>query len=152
VWRQGDLRHPDDLEKLFSAHECGANRVIAALCSFVACTAIAAAEQEDHVGAHALHAGVERRVDAVVHFAGRKAVGESVEFPMRYYTHNVVGAVNLIEAMRKHGVRNVRSGLRAASRLPAEPRRMQSAYRQGAADYSEPVPADGLLQLLHGVR
>ena len=46
----------------------------------------------------------------MVHFAGRKAVGESVEFPMRYYTHNVVGAVNLIEAMRKHGVKNVRSG------------------------------------------
>jgi len=49
-----------------------------------------------------------RRFDAVVHFAGRKAVGESVEFPMLYYTHNIVGAVNLIEAMRKHGVRNVR--------------------------------------------
>ena len=48
------------------------------------------------------------RFDAVVHFAGRKAVGESVEFPMLYYTHNIVGAVNLIEAMRKHGVRNVR--------------------------------------------
>ena len=46
----------------------------------------------------------------MVHFAGRKAVGESVEFPMLYYTHNIVGAVNLIEAMRKHGVRNVRLG------------------------------------------
>ena len=43
-----------------------------------------------------------------MHFAGRKAVGESVESPMLYYTHNLVGAVNLIEAMRKHGVRNVR--------------------------------------------
>ena len=47
------------------------------------------------------------RFDAVVHFAGRKAVGESVEFPMLYYTHNIVGAVNLIEAMRNHGVKNV---------------------------------------------
>lgn len=47
------------------------------------------------------------RFDAVVHFAGRKAVGESVEFPMLYYTHNVVGTVNLIEAMRKHGIKNV---------------------------------------------
>lgn len=35
-------------------------------------------------------------------------MGESVQFPMLYYTHNVVGAVNLIEAMRKHNVKNVR--------------------------------------------
>ena len=47
------------------------------------------------------------RFDAVIHFAGRKAVGESVEFPMLYYTHNIVGAVNLIEAMRKHKCKNV---------------------------------------------
>ena len=47
------------------------------------------------------------KFDAVIHFAGRKAVGESVAEPMLYYTHNVAGTVNLIEAMRKHGVRNV---------------------------------------------
>lgn len=47
------------------------------------------------------------RFDAVVHFAGRKAVGESVEKPMLYYTHNIVGAVNLIEAMRKHNLKKV---------------------------------------------
>ena len=49
-----------------------------------------------------------RSFAAVVHFAGRKAVYESVEQPMLYYTHNVVGAVNLIEAMRKHNVKRVR--------------------------------------------
>ena len=42
-----------------------------------------------------------------MHFAGRKAVGESVQEPMLYYTHNVVGTVNLIEAMRKHNVKKV---------------------------------------------
>ncbi len=47
------------------------------------------------------------RFDAVIHFAGRKAVGESVKEPMLYYTHNVIGAVNLIEAMRKNNVKNV---------------------------------------------
>lgn len=47
------------------------------------------------------------RFDAVIHFAGRKAVGESVEQPMLYYTHNIVGAVNLIEAMRKHKMKRV---------------------------------------------
>ena len=53
---------------------------------------------------------------AVIHFAGRKAVGESVKEPMLYYTHNIVGAVNLIEAMRKHGVKNVSEERREAAR------------------------------------
>lgn len=52
-------------------------------------------------------ASAARRFDAVIHFAGRKAVGESVQSPMLYYTHNVVGAVNLIEACRKHNLNNV---------------------------------------------
>ena len=43
----------------------------------------------------------------MIHFAGRKAVGESVSQPMLYYTHNVVAAVNLVEAMRKHSLKNV---------------------------------------------
>lgn len=47
------------------------------------------------------------KFDAVIHFAGRKAVGESVEQPMLYYTHNIVGAVNLIEAMRKHKLKRM---------------------------------------------
>jgi UDP-glucose 4-epimerase len=47
------------------------------------------------------------KFDTVIHFAGRKAVGESVQSPMLYYTHNVVGAVNLIEAMRKHKLKNI---------------------------------------------
>lgn len=46
--------------------------------------------------------------DAFIHFAGRKAVGESVAEPMLYYTHNVAGTVNLIEAMRKHNVKKVK--------------------------------------------
>lgn len=60
------------------------------------------------IAEHHVHI-VVRRFDAVIHFAGRKAVGESVQFPMLYYTHNVAGTVNLIEAMRKHNVRNVSS-------------------------------------------
>ncbi|KAA6418033.1 MAG: UDP-glucose 4-epimerase [Trebouxia sp. A1-2] len=64
---KGDLRHFDEVDKLFAAE----------------------------------------KFDAVIHFAGRKAVGESVQFPMLYYTHNIVGAVNLIEAMRKHKCKNM---------------------------------------------
>lgn len=47
------------------------------------------------------------RFDAVIHFAGRKYVNESVENPLAYYDHNVVGTVQLAKAMKKHGCKNV---------------------------------------------
>jgi UDP-glucose 4-epimerase len=47
------------------------------------------------------------RVDAVVHFAGLKAVGESVEKPLLYYDNNVGGTVALLEAMARHGVKTI---------------------------------------------
>lgn len=43
-------------------------------------------------------------IASVIHFAGLKAVGESVEQPMRYYDNNVVGSLRLFEAMAKAGV------------------------------------------------
>jgi UDP-glucose 4-epimerase len=46
----------------------------------------------------------EHSIDAVVHFAGLKAVGESVEKPLLYYDVNVGGAITLFEAMQRHGV------------------------------------------------
>src|SRR3990172_8707914 len=46
-------------------------------------------------------------IDAVVHFAGLKAVGESVEKPLLYWDNNVGGAIALLEAMQKHGVRKI---------------------------------------------
>ncbi len=45
-------------------------------------------------------------VDAVIHFAGLKAVGESVEKPLEYYTNNLTSTLVLLNAMRAHGVRN----------------------------------------------
>jgi UDP-glucose 4-epimerase len=44
---------------------------------------------------------------AVIHFAGFKAVGESVEKPLDYYDNNLTGTLNLLKAMRPAGVRNV---------------------------------------------
>jgi UDP-glucose 4-epimerase len=46
-------------------------------------------------------------VDAVVHFAGLKAVGESVTMPLRYYQNNVTGTLVLCEVMERHAVRNM---------------------------------------------
>lgn len=46
-------------------------------------------------------------VDAVVHFAGLKAVGESVREPLKYYENNVIGSLRLFETMAAHGCRNM---------------------------------------------
>ncbi|WP_109123778.1 UDP-glucose 4-epimerase GalE [Dyella sp. C11] len=43
-------------------------------------------------------------IDAVMHFCARSLVGESVVEPYQYYENNVVGTLNLLQAMRKHGV------------------------------------------------
>ena len=47
------------------------------------------------------------RIDAVIHFAGYKAVGESVEKPIEYYTNNLVGTLTLTDTMRKYGVKKI---------------------------------------------
>lgn len=46
-------------------------------------------------------------IDAVIHFAGLKSVGESVSEPLLYYKNNVVGTVNLLESMERAGVRTL---------------------------------------------
>jgi UDP-glucose 4-epimerase len=47
------------------------------------------------------------QIDAVIHFAGLKAVGESVAEPLRYYDNNVNGSVMLFETMAKFGVKTL---------------------------------------------
>ncbi len=42
------------------------------------------------------------RIDAVIHFAGLKAVGESCQKPLEYYTNNIVGTLTLLEVMRRY--------------------------------------------------
>ncbi len=49
----------------------------------------------------------EHRIDAVIHFAGLKAVGESVEKPLEYYENNIGGTLVLCDEMRSHGVKNI---------------------------------------------
>lgn len=49
----------------------------------------------------------ETRPQAVIHFAGLKAVGESVEKPIEYYDNNVAGTVCLLKVMREAGVRTL---------------------------------------------
>ena len=47
------------------------------------------------------------KIDSVIHFAGLKAVGESVSKPLEYYENNIAGTLNLCKAMRAHGVKNL---------------------------------------------
>jgi len=49
----------------------------------------------------------ENKVDAVIHFAGYKAVGESVRNPLKYYKNNIIGTLTLIEVMKRHKVKNM---------------------------------------------
>jgi UDP-glucose 4-epimerase len=49
----------------------------------------------------------KRPADAVIHFAGLKAVGESVEKPLAYYDNNVHGTQRLLEAMERHGCKKI---------------------------------------------
>ena len=49
----------------------------------------------------------ENEIDAVIHFAGYKAVGESVKKPLEYYDNNLHGTLTLLFAMREAGVKNI---------------------------------------------
>ena len=49
----------------------------------------------------------ENKFDAVIHFAGLKAVGESVAKPLEYYHNNMTGTFVLLDVMRKHGCKNI---------------------------------------------
>lgn len=46
-------------------------------------------------------------IDAVIHFAGLKAVGESVAKPLEYYKNNITGTLTLVEVMREHNCKNI---------------------------------------------
>ena len=50
---------------------------------------------------------VEEDIEAVIHFAGLKAVGESVAKPLEYYFNNITGTLVLCDIMRKHNVKNM---------------------------------------------
>ena len=49
----------------------------------------------------------EHKIDAVINFAGLKAVGESVEKPLEYYENNMNGVFVLVDVMRNHGCKNI---------------------------------------------
>ena len=49
----------------------------------------------------------KEQIDSCIHFAGLKAVGESVEKPWEYYNNNLAGTLTLVDVMRQHGIKNI---------------------------------------------
>lgn len=49
----------------------------------------------------------QNRIEAVIHFAGLKAVGESTRMPLEYYQNNIIGTLTLCEVMRQAGVKTI---------------------------------------------
>ncbi len=49
----------------------------------------------------------DHKIDAVIHFAGLKAVGESVQIPLKYFHNNITGTLNLLEVMNDFNVKNI---------------------------------------------
>jgi len=76
---EGDIRSTNDLNRAFKASVETAGSEVQATCP----------------------------VDAVIHFAGLKAVGESIADPLAYWDVNVAGSVQLLAAMRAHGCRTI---------------------------------------------
>ena len=59
----------------------------------------------DRIGLEKVFA--ENQIEAVIHFAGLKAVGESVSIPLHYYHNNITGTLILCEVMKQYGVKNL---------------------------------------------
>ena len=68
----------------------------------------------------ALHKAMSRDVDAVIHLAAKKAVGESMENPEKYALNNIAGAINVLNAMSARSVKRL-------------------VFSSSAAVYGEPV-------------
>ncbi|MEM1111402.1 MAG: UDP-glucose 4-epimerase GalE [Pseudomonadota bacterium] len=65
-------------------------------------------EKLDLLNAPALEALIKQtQPDAVIHFAGLKAVGESVAIPLTYYANNLTGTLNLLQALQQQGTRKL---------------------------------------------
>lgn len=80
----------------------------------------------------------EHKIDCCIHFAGLKAVGESVAKPWEYYNNNIAGTLTLVDVMRQNGCKNIIFsssatvyGVRQRSRSRRTARRVSAPIRTG---------------------
>jgi UDP-glucose 4-epimerase len=81
-------------------------------------------------------------IDAVIHLAAKKAVGESVDNPLKYYENNVGGTLNLLAAMSLKGVKKIVFSSTAAVYAPSEKLSITES------DLTEPLSPYGQTKLL----
>jgi UDP-glucose 4-epimerase len=75
---------------------------------------------------------LENKIDAVIHFAGYKAVGESVEIPLSYYHNNITGTLVLCQVMQKFNVKKLVFSSSATVYSPTKPRAISEDFPLGA--------------------
>lgn len=83
---------------------CNSRREVVSRVERIAGGSVAFIEGDVRDGALLDRVFAEHRIDAVMHFAGLKSVGESQALPLAYYDNNVVGSLRLVEAMARAGV------------------------------------------------
>ena len=81
----------------------------------------------------------EHKIDCCIHFAGLKAVGESVAKPWEYYNNNIAGTLTLVDVMRQNGCKNI---IFSPQRQYTAIRR-RSRSRRTARRVSAPIRTDG---------
>ena len=86
----------------------------------------------------------ENEIDAVIHFAGYKAVGESVYKPLEYYYNNLMGTLTLVEVMRKHGVKNIIFS--SSATVYGEPEKLPLTENMPHGKASSPYGATKMMQ------
>lgn len=81
----------------------------------------------------------ENKIDAVIHFAGYKAVGESVKKPLMYYSNNLLSTLNLLEVMDKYNVKKIVFSSSATVYGEPEQPRCEETMKRGetASPYGE---------------
>ena len=86
-------------------------------------------------------------ITSVIHFAALKAVGESTEFPLKYYRNNVSGSVILLEEMQKAGVKQL--VFSSSCTVYGEPKTVPISERFPVGVVSSPYGRTKYLSLIH---
>ena len=86
---------------------CNSSRISIERVEKITCTSIVFYEA-DIRDKKALNTILDKHlIDTCIHFAGLKAVGESISYPHEYYDNNITGTLNLIDVLRSHNVKNI---------------------------------------------
>ena len=78
----------------------------------------------------------ENEIDVVIHFAGYKAVGESVKKPLMYYSNNLISTINLLEVMKKYNVKKL--VFSSSATVYGDPGRPKYVEKMGRGETTNP--------------